>query len=85
VTLNDLGVTLEEDSPDVTEVEVAEAAHTENMRDFIQQVNTFLGGVNTFSTSPRMELRRKGGVLFSRVSVGTQRRLFQVEWLRGNS
>jgi hypothetical protein len=74
----DLGIDLEEDSTDVGDDEVANATMTDDTQDFTEKVVGFVG-----NQTPTFELRRKSGILFSRVSLDDgQRRLFNVEWMR---
>lgn len=76
----DLGIDLEEDSEDVTDEEVAEAVDTDDREAFVKAVTEFIRGVGPHQA--RVELRRKGGILYCRASVDSQRRLFKVDWLR---
>jgi hypothetical protein len=77
LTPEDLGIDLEEDSPDVTEEEVAEAIDTDGAEDFAQKVLVLVGNL-----VPDFELRRRAGILYSRVLYSGQGRLFRVDWLR---
>ncbi len=81
ITPEDLGLELEEDSEDLTEVEVEGAIDTESESDFANKVVNFVsGGV------PKFELRRRAGILYSRVSIqGGTSRTFRIDWLRRQS
>lgn len=79
LTPEDLGIDLEEDSTDVGDDEVLGAVDTDNLQDMTDKVKDFVGT----QTAPTFELRRKSGILYSRVSLGDgQRRLFNIEWVR---
>jgi len=82
LTPEDLGVRFEEDSPDLTEEEAAEAVDTIGLADFATRVKAFAAEAG-YPGVLKYELRRRAGILFSRVSYtdGPQR-LFRVEWLR---
>lgn len=81
MTPEDLGIDLEEDSPDLTEEETALAVETKSQDDFVEQAKAFIvSGTGTV----RFEQRRRAGILYCRVNVGSQHRLFQVEWLRSS-
>jgi hypothetical protein len=73
----DLGIDLEEDSSDVTDDEVSLAVDTDDYDDLRSKVIDFVD-----SQAPTFQIRRKSGVLYSRVSAGEQSRLFNVEWIR---
>jgi hypothetical protein len=76
--LEDLGVDLEEDSPDFTSEEAEKSIDTEGLEDFIIKMKAF-------ATSPvtHAELRRGGGIFYSRITLesGSQQS-FKVEWIR---
>lgn len=79
LTPEDLGIDLEEDSTDVTDEEVSAAVDTDGLQDLSAKIQHFLGGQAPAS----FELRRKAGILYSRVTLGSgQRRLFNIEWIR---
>jgi hypothetical protein len=81
LTPEDLGIDLEEDSADVGDDEVLGALYTAGIDDLTTQVKDFVG-----TQAPSFELRRKSGILYSRVSLEDgQRRLFNVEWMRKGS
>lgn len=75
----DLGLTVEEDSSDVTDEEIAAAIETEDIQDFTSKCGEF---VRLQGALPSYTLRRKGGILYCRVSVNKVQRTFQIEWLR---
>ena len=81
LTPEDLGLELEEDSEDFTEEEAASATDTDSVEDFASKVKDFVsGGV------PQFELRRRAGILYSRVSLQEgASRSFRVDWLRRRS
>ena len=79
LTADDLGIDLEEDSVDVSDEEVAQAIDTEGEPEFSTKVVEF---TRKHEGSPSFDLRRKGGILFCRVSVAAERQLFRMEWLR---
>lgn len=78
----DLGLNLEEDSPDLSEQEAESALGTEDEEDFAKKVTLFLTE-GASKTQPKYLLRRKSGILYCRVSRGETSRLFQMHWLRG--
>jgi hypothetical protein len=78
LTPEDLGIDLEDDSADVGDDEVLGALYTDGIDDLTTQVKEFVG-----TKAPTFELRRKSGILYSRVSLEDgQRRLFNIEWMR---
>lgn len=79
LTTDDLGIDLEEDSTDVSDEEVALALDTDTESDFSAKVIEF---TRKHEGSSSFDLRRKGGILFCRVSIAAERQLFRMEWLR---
>lgn len=75
----DLGIDLDEDSPDLTDEEIAEAIETSSMDEFVRYAKEF---VVSAQGEPHYDRRCKGGIFFCRVLVGSQRRIFRIEWLR---
>lgn len=78
----ELGLNLEEDSPDFSEQEAGAALRTESEEDFAQKAASFLVE-GAPKAQPKYTLRRKSGILYCRVSMGETSRLFQMNWLRG--
>lgn len=79
----DLGIDLEEDSPDLTDEEVAEAIETSSMDEFVRSAAEFVKSVE--GGEPHYDRRCKAGIFYCRVLVGSHRRIFRVEWLRRGS
>lgn len=75
----DLGIDLEEDSPDLTDEEVTEAVETSSMDDFVRQAADFIKRVGE---PPHYDRRIKAGILYCRILVGGQRMVFRTDWLR---
>lgn len=76
----DLGIDLEEDSQDFTEEQATSAIETETADEFVHLVSEFVKEVG--GGTPRYELKRRAGVLYSCVSVGDRRRTFRARWLK---
>jgi len=76
----DLGIDLEEDSPDITSEDVRKAVETSSQEDFVTQVKTIV--LRAPTKTPLFKLRRRGGVLFCCVTLGGKKTLFRMEWLR---
>lgn len=77
---SELGISLEADSEDVEESEVATAIDTESVEDFVEKARQF---ISDQPPAPlRHERRLKGGIYYCRVLVGDHKQLFRAEWLR---
>lgn len=78
----DLGIDLEEDSEDFTDLEAGTAMETASMEDFVAKMMVFLRTLP--EASPKYELRRRAGILYCRVLVeGTDaNRVFRLPWLQ---
>jgi hypothetical protein len=76
----DLGIDLEEDSPDLTDEEVAGAVETNSMDDFVRLAADFVKEIG--SGEPHYERRIKSGIFYCRIMVGTHHRIFRIEWVR---
>lgn len=81
LTPEDLGLDLEEDSPDVSEEDVSNAIETDTETDFQGKVVQFITR-QSVTGSVSFDLRRKGGILFCCMKVGDLRQFFRTEWLR---
>jgi hypothetical protein len=77
----DLGINLEEDSEDVTEGELAAAIETDSLQDFADKARVFAGS-RPQGDEIGYALRRKGGILYCRLSCTGATQLFRLEWLR---
>lgn len=78
LSLEDLGVELEEDSEDFTQEEAEAATDTESLEDFTKKLLSS-------ATSPvtKAELRRRSGILYSRITLEAGTTLaFKIEWIR---
>jgi hypothetical protein len=84
LTPEDLGLTLEEDSSDVTEEEVQQAVETEGKEDYVRKVVAYVKSID-LDAPVEIGLRRKGGILYCRVVVNGRSQLFYVEHLRRKS
>lgn len=76
----DLGLDLEEDSPDLSEAEACGAENTSSIEVFIKRATEKI--VEIPGEAPRFELRRKAGFLYCRLFLGDSKHLFKLEWLR---
>jgi len=76
----DLGIDLEEDSPDLTDEEVSQAIETDSMDDFVRRASDFVK--ECLPVEPRYERRIRSGILFCRILVGDHQRIFRTEWMR---
>jgi hypothetical protein len=81
LTPEDLGINLEEDSPDVTDEEVQQAIETDNRADYVRKVVSYVKDIDP-KAPVEVGLRRKGGIYFCRVVVCGKSQLFYAEHLR---
>jgi len=85
ITPEDLGVDLEEDSEDFTEEERTLAVDTLNAEDFAAKLLQATKEANSIGV-PKHELRRRAGILFSRVTFENGvKAVFRIDWLRRRS
>ena len=77
----DLGIDLDEDFPDLTEEEALSAVDTSSMDDFVKQASDF---VKQGNGEPHYDRRVRSGILYCRILVGSQRKVFRTDWLRRN-
>jgi len=75
----DLGINIDEDSPDLTDDEVSTAVATSSMDDFVKQASDF---VKEVGGKPHYDRRIKAGILYCRILVEGQQRVFRTDWLR---
>jgi len=81
----DLGIELEEDSPDLTDEEVAGAVNTDNPGEFASKLIEF-SKENGAPGAMEHELRRRAGIHYSRVGIENgPKRVFRIEWIRSGS
>jgi hypothetical protein len=81
LTLEEMGIHLEEDSEDFTELEALMAVETETSNDFVDQLIPIVTGIQ--GAKPVYELRRRAGILYCRVLVEPGvKYLFKLPWLR---
>ncbi len=80
MTLKELGFDHEEDSPDLSAEEAADAEMTESETEFVRVTAAFVR--NKGPSTSTFALRRLAGALYARVTVGTSTRLFRLPWLQ---
>jgi len=80
LTPEDLGIDLEEDSEGVTAEEVQGAIETYSLEDFVAKAKEAVLGSPGFE--PVFSLKRKGGILYGRLTLGESPTYFKAEWLR---
>lgn len=85
LTPEDLGIKLDEDSEDVSDLDFEQAVLTESIEEFSKLLSLFLMQARAQcpqGLNPKYELRRKSGVLLCRVRISTHSQLFRVNWLQ---
>jgi hypothetical protein len=80
MSLDSFDLKLDEDSPDLDEVEVDQAISTESMANFVEQAIDFLRSQPAGNVT--YEHRRRAGIYFWRISIGDAVRTFRVDWER---
>lgn len=82
LTFEDLGIELEEDSPDLTDEEVSGAVDIDDPKHLTSKIVEF---VQESGVSPvvSFELRRRAGIHYSRVVLECgSKRVFSIRWIR---
>lgn len=96
LTPEDLGIKLDEDSEDVSDLDFEQAVFTESIEEFSKLLSLFIeqskdepftvvelhSRWNDCLYTPKYALRRKCGVLLCRVAVGPRTQLFRIDWLQ---
>lgn len=81
LTLEEMGIHLEEDSEDFTELEALMSVETETADDFVDHLIRIITGLQ--GVKPGYELRRRAGILYCRVLLEPGvKYLFKLPWLR---
>ncbi len=79
LTLKEMGISLEEDTPDF---EPVDATETESKDDFVEKVLIVLQ--SSMDYAAQFTLLRKSGILYCRMGVEGQKTcLFSLPWLKG--
>lgn len=79
MSLEEMGISLEEDTPDF---EPVGAVETESREDFIEQTLTLLQ--SSMDYTAQFTLLRKAGILYCRMGEETKKTcLFSLPWLKG--
>lgn len=84
LTLSDLGIDLDEDSEDLHDEEILTAVDTDDTADFEEKLTNYLrrekecGNLGT----PLFERRIRTGIYYCRVSIGSEKQLFRMGWMR---
>jgi hypothetical protein len=87
LTPEDLGIKLDEDSEDVSDLDFEQAVFTESIEEFSKLLSLLIeqSKEEPFIVEryfPKYALRRKCGVLLCRVAVGSRTQLFRIDWLQ---